>query len=291
MRVFEEARVKGRRAVAMRGSRIAPILSAAAFLIAASAAFEASGFHWPEARRDGRVPFQKRGEASDAHRRTGGFSLSSGSTNAWDVPLFSLFSNRRRDTARGEDGAFAAAKDKLAIVVAGDRTGTGFLLRDGGRVFLMTNAHVVRDAPSVEATRLDGVPLRLGDLEVAYNRDLARFEVDADLPAFAPEASTPDIGAPIVVLGNSDGRGVVTEIRGRVLGVGPQEIEVDAGFVAGNSGSPVLNRAGRVLAIASYLRDCRDDSDWSKTGTRFNGIRRFAVRPHGLLWRRLPAPP
>lgn len=275
----------------MRGRRIAPFISAAALLLAADSAFGASGLHWPDARRDGPVPFQKRGAAPDAPRRTGGFSLSSASTNAWDLPPFSLFSDRRRrSVARGGDGAFVAAKDKLAIVVAGDRTGTGFLLRDGGRVFLMTNAHVVRDAPSVDATRLDGVPLRLGDLEVAHNRDLARFEVDADLPAFAAEAATPDIGAQVVVLGNSDGRGVVTEIRGRVLGVGPQEIEVDAGFVAGNSGSPVLNRAGRVLAIASYLRDCRDDSDWSKTGTRFNGIRRFAVRPCGLLWRRPSAP-
>lgn len=290
MRVLEEARPKGRRAVDMPGRRIAPFISAAALLLAAGFAFDAAGFHWSDARRDGRSPFQKRGEAPDAHRRTGGFSLSSASTNAWDVPLFSLFSDRRRGAARGGDGAFVAAKDKLAIVVAGDRTGTGFLLRDGGRVFLMTNAHVVRDAPSVDATRLDGVPLRLGNLEVAHNRDLARFEVDADLPAFAAEAATPDIGAPIVVLGNSDGRGVVTEIRGRVLGVGPQEIEVDARFVVGNSGSPVLNRAGRVLAIASYLRDCRDDSDWSKTGTRFNGIRRFAVRPRGLLWQRPSAP-
>lgn len=276
----------------MRGRSIASSLSAAALLLAAGFAFEASGFHWPDARRDGRAPFQKRGETSDAHRRIGGFSLSSGSTNAWDVPLFSLFSDRRRGAARGgEDGAFVAAKDKLAIVVAGDRTGTGFLLRDGGRVFLMTNAHVVRDAPSVDATRLDGVPLRLGDLEVAHGRDLARFEVDSDLPAFAVETATPDIGAPIVVLGNSDGRGVVTEIRGRVLGVGPREIEVDAGFVVGNSGSPVLNRAGRALAIATYLRDCRDDSDWSKAGTRFNGIRRFAVRLRGLLWERPTAAP
>lgn len=290
MRVLEAARLRERWLAGMR-RRIVPVVSAAALFFAAGVVFEAFGFQRPEARRDGRVPFQKRGEASDAHRRTGGFSLSSGSTNAWELPLFSFFSDRRRGAARGgEDGAFVAAKDKLAIVVAGDKTGTGFLLRDGGRVFLLTNAHVVRGAPAVEATRLDGVPLRLGDFEVAHDRDLARFEVDSDLPAFVAETRTPDIGAPIVVLGNSDGRGVVTEIRGRVLGVGPQEIEVDAGFVVGNSGSPVLNRAGRVLAIASYLRDCRDDSDWSKTGTRFNGIRRFAVRPRGILWRRPTSP-
>jgi len=96
----------------------------------------------------------------------------------------------------------------------------------------------------------------------------------------------PDIGDPVVVLGNSDGRGVVTEIRGKVIGVGPREIEVDAAFVIGNSGSPVLDRHGRVIGIATYLRDCRDDEDWSKADTRFNGIRRFALRLLGTRWSR-----
>lgn len=215
--------------------------------------WEAFRDNWNALKADGRIPFQKSTPAS----------------------------------------SFGAAKDKLAVVVAGDKTGSGFLLHDGGRVYLFTNAHVVRDAPFVRATRLDGRPLKLGTCDFARNSDLARFELDETYPAFRLETGLPDIGEPIVVLGNSDGRGVVTEIRGRVLGVGPQELEVDAKFVSGNSGSPVLNRSGKVVAIASYLRDCRDDADWSKTDTRFNGIRRFAIRPRGIRWFRplkTPAP-
>ena len=94
----------------------------------------------------------------------------------------------------------------------------------------------------------------------------------------------PDIGEAVTILGNSDGRGVVTEIRGHILGVGPQQIEVDAPFVAGNSGSPVLNRVGRVVGVASYLRNCRDNADWSKRNTRYNGVRRFALRLSGIRW-------
>ena len=122
-----------------------------------------------------------------------------------------------------------------------------------------------------------------------------RFSVEPDgrrnpLLVFAnpPERNVPDIGESIAILGNSDGRGVVTEIRGHILGVGPQQIEVDAPFVIGNSGSPVLNRAGRVVGVASYLRNCRDNSDWSKKNTRYNGIRRFAIRLSGIRWIAMP---
>ena len=111
-----------------------------------------------------------------------------------------------------------------------------------------------------------------------------RFVVTGPLPAFTLERNLPDIGETITILGNSDGRGVVTEIRGHILGVGPQQIEVDAPFVVGNSGSPVLNRAGRVVGVASYLRNFRDNADWSKKNTRYNGIRRFALRLSGIRW-------
>ena len=47
------------------------------------------------------------------------------------------------------------------------------------------------------------------------------------------------------------------------------------------------DRAGRVVAVATYLRDCRDDRDWSKRHTRFNGIRRFALRLSGVTWERV----
>ena len=180
---------------------------------------------------------------------------------------------------------FEEVKDKLAVIVCGDKAGSGFVVRDGGRPYLFTNAHVVREGVVI-AHRLDGTRLRLGARDEAVGRDMVRFALDESVPAFDLAAGVPDIGDPVVVLGNSDGRGVVTEIRGKVIGVGPREIEVDAAFVIGNSGSPVLDRNGRVIGIATYLRDCRNDEDWSKVDTRFNGIRRFALRLLGTRWSR-----
>ena len=181
---------------------------------------------------------------------------------------------------------FEEVKDKLVVVTCGDKAGSGFIVRDGGRPYLFTNAHVVRKGVVI-AQRLDGTRLRLGPRDDAVGRDMVRFALeDESVPAFDLAAGVPNIGDPVVVLGNSDGRGVVTEIRGKVIGVGPREIEVDAAFVIGNSGSPVLDRHGRVIGIATYLRDCRNDEDWSKTNTRFNGIRRFALRLLGTRWSR-----
>ncbi|MGN0847946.1 MAG: serine protease [Kiritimatiellia bacterium] len=205
----------------------------------------------------------------------------------WEGVHFPSTSRMARDAFRSKrHDAFSAAKTKLAVIVSGARAGTGFLVREEGRTWLVTNAHVVRGQSLVRATMLDGTTLTLGAREYAAERDLARFLVDSRRPALEIRGGLPDVGERVTVLGNSDGRGVITEINGRILGVGPTELEIDAPFTIGNSGSPVIDRAGRVVAVASYLRDCRNDKDWTKKNTRFNGIRRFALRLSGIRWER-----
>jgi hypothetical protein len=83
------------------------------------------------------------------------------------------------------------------------------------------------------------------------------------------------IGDQVVVLGNAEGAGVVNTLYGKVVGIGPNLVEVDAPFVPGNSGSPVIQlKTGKVIGVATYIR-------FGGFGIFFGGpedVRRFAYR-------------
>jgi len=65
---------------------------------------------------------------------------------------------------------------------------------------------------------------------------------------------------------------VVNLIQGQIVGIGPNLVEVDAAFVPGNSGSPIIHlRTGKVIGIATYLIAKR-------IGPREQKIRRFGYR-------------
>ena len=74
---------------------------------------------------------------------------------------------------RKRDGGFAGAKDKLAVIVAGKKAGTGFILRTDDGCWLYTNAHVVGDTPPgiVRATLLNNTTLNLGPCHRAGRAD------------------------------------------------------------------------------------------------------------------------
>jgi len=62
------------------------------------------------------------------------------------------------------------------------------------------------------------------------------------------------IGDAVVVLGNAEGGGVVNTIIGKIVGIGPNLVEIDAPFVPGNSGSPIVHlKTGKVIGVATYL--------------------------------------
>jgi hypothetical protein len=160
---------------------------------------------------------------------------------------------------------------------SGDGVGTGFFVFDGGKYYIYTNQHVIADPLSLEFLNSRGALVKLGALEVSNSIDLARFRVSPH-PAFT---LTDDVLADskITVLGNSLGAGVVTSSKGRIRGIGPQEIEVDSDFVQGNSGGPVIDSLGRVIGVATYIRRGDDKPNWVKENTRYTETRRFTVRP------------
>ena len=191
---------------------------------------------------------------------------------------------------RGALNLFEGAKDKLVIIsVKNKGDGSGFLAEENGRVYLYTNEHVTRMGDPFVARLLSGEKLTLGEFQIAENEeiDLARFELPTNIPAFKIAKKIPNIGDAVAVLGNSDGCGVSTEISGIVLGVGPSIVETNAGFVRGNSGSPLLDKNGEVIGVATYAIKL-DQDDWTRAGTRFADVRRFATRIDHVKWQSIP---
>ena len=162
--------------------------------------------------------------------------------------------------------------------------GTGFLLQHLGVIHLVTNAHVVLGSDRIEAVRIDGKPILVGDqMEMSVDgRDLVRFSVSERTGGLvkSPELK---LGEPCYALGNSGGLNVLTPLPGRMVGAGPKEIEVTCPFIPGNSGGPILTASGQVMGVATYVS--RSHKEWWAQGTRFANVRRVAVRLDGVEWR------
>lgn len=179
---------------------------------------------------------------------------------------------------------FNRIKRNLVIIKTDKCVGSGFVANDGGNVYLYTNEHVVRGSVKPVATDIEGRAIEIGDFELAKGRDVVRFKVSSSLLGLSLASQGIEIDNDIAVFGNSDGADVITALGGKIIGVGPSLIEISAEFVQGNSGSPVLTLDGKVVGIATFAVNGAESENWVKSGTRFDGVRRFALRLDNIQW-------
>jgi len=190
---------------------------------------------------------------------------------------------------------YELVKESLVIIQSGDSSGSGFIVREGEKTYLITNEHVVRGARKLRAMKFSGeeiiLPLksdknqgRAGSpkFAVSKTRDLVRFEIESS-SALSMSARDPEIGSGVHVFGNSDGGGVCTLISGKALAVGPDKLEIDARFVPGNSGSPIVNDKGEVLGVATMVT-WYNGRPAMLEGTRFGAKRWFGCRLNFPQW-------
>jgi serine protease Do len=178
-------------------------------------------------------------------------------------------------------------------VIEGDRSnGTGFFCRAEDQVYLYTAAHVISGNARLQVKLRDGTVVRkFGMLEAAEGADLVRLPVEeeiADALEVAPESGLAKVGEEVLASGNAAGTGTVGFEKGKILGVGPASIEIDAEVIQGNSGGPILDAAsGRAMGVVTHLTAARDDR-WAKD-TRFSEVRRFGCRlDREWEWKKLP---
>jgi len=170
-------------------------------------------------------------------------------------------------------GAIAAIYQKARPAVVeidvrgarGSGLGTGVVISNDGEI--LTNAHVVSGARSVQVKLADGSTLPGQVLGVQQDDDLAI--VKAQIPAQElsvvklGDSSKLQVGEQVVAIGNPFGlEGSVTQ--GIVSGLrrdngndgGPSDaIQIDAAINPGNSGGPLLDMNGNLIGINEALEN------------------------------------
>lgn len=194
------------------------------------------------------------------------------------VELYGLSAEAPKAPGLAADGEVAEA----IAVIEGDRsTGTGFFCRAEGKVYLYTAAHVLSGNSKLQVKLRDGTVVRkFGEVEAAEGADLVRLAVGEEVPhclEIADPAGVAKVGVPVLASGNAGGGGTVGFEEGKVMGVGPESIEIDAEVIQGNSGGPILHATTReALGVVTHLTAERKD-EWAKE-TRFAEVRRFGCR-------------
>ncbi len=149
----------------------------------------------------------------------------------------------------------------------GEGEGSGFIVSEDG--IIVTNAHVVAGADTVEIDFDDGETREASVVGTDTDNDLAVLDVDATgLPVV--ELGNSDaltVGDEVVAIGNALGlegeptvtTGIVSAV-GRAIDTGDgaaleSTIQTDAAINRGNSGGPLLNSQGQVVGINTAIAD------------------------------------
>ena len=144
--------------------------------------------------------------------------------------------------------------------------GSGFVWSDDGHI--VTNHHVVNDVDRIIVTFADGSEYRAELLGSDQSSDIAVLKIEPGDRVLRPLALSDSedlrVGQTAVALGTPFGQrftmttGIVSAL-GRTIRSGssgysnPEIVQTDAPLNPGNSGGPLLNRAGEVIGINAQI--------------------------------------
>lgn len=159
-------------------------------------------------------------------------------------------------------------------------TGTGIILTEDG--YIVTNAHVVAGAQSVQVALHDNQVLPASLVGFDANEDLAVLKVDAQglTPAEFGDSSALHIGDPVAAIGDPLGYrstitdGIVSALNREVDvdGVTMVLIQTSAAINFGNSGGALINQYGQVVGITT-VKIVTDDGSTEALGFAIPSVR------------------
>ncbi|MGI8574044.1 MAG: S1C family serine protease [Egibacteraceae bacterium] len=155
----------------------------------------------------------------------------------------------------------SAVLGSVAAIDTGQGTGSAVIYSSDG--YLITNNHVVENAPSLRVTLADGKSRPAELVGTAPFADLAVVKIDErDLPAIRVAEEEPNVGSLSVAVGSPFGldatvtSGVVSALN-RTLDAGETPlgdlIQTDAAINPGNSGGALVSSNGELIGINTAI--------------------------------------
>lgn len=146
-------------------------------------------------------------------------------------------------------------KDSVVTIKTGQGHGSGFLISEDG--YILTNAHVVGGSDTVAVAFENGMEVEGKVIRTAPARDVALVKIPlTKLPLLRLQTQIPTIGNTVYAVGapldeelhGTISSGIISSYR-ILKENGMEVIQSDVTINGGNSGGPMINQKGEVVAI------------------------------------------
>ena len=165
--------------------------------------------------------------------------------------------------------------DGAVVLIKGDTAeGTGFLVHMPDGPVVVTNLHVISANPHFHVLTNDGREIPVLSIRGASDRDLALLSIQDDhyhyLQLASDDTTAAQPGDEVITPGNSEGGEVTLDTSGKMLGLGPDRIEISNPIFHGNSGGPVVEKgSGQVVGVVTFAMT-RNPTDLLDQSSRAN---------------------
>jgi S1-C subfamily serine protease len=190
----------------------------------------------------------------------------------------------------GGGSLLAGNQDKAVVLIKGDvAQGTGFFVHTPDGPVVITNLHVIAGNPHFRVLTSDGREVQVLSLKGARDRDLAELGIQDDhyqyLDLATDVGSAVQTGDSVITPGDSEGGEVTLDTSGKVLGIGPDRVEISNPIFHGNSGGPVIaQQGGQVVGVVAFgtvvnPTDALDKASLANADSAIaSGVRYFSLR-------------